>query len=218
VADRFENYTVDSGAPPPNGPILHYIRNGMAVAAQVGPAHMTFLADPGTSWQIDSSFMSSSGDARYLVRAADDENLHGVANRSLVLSVAYQLEYPVSVDVTSGGSVAYASNSTTGTMESGKNGTFFVFPGDVVTLTARPSSLLYVFAGWSGDLTGSAPSQSVTVGESQSIVARFAPNWAFIAAMVTVGANRPPLLPPVCLRGVVGGFDRIRAVTIRDRG
>ena len=182
------NYTVDSGAPPPNGPILHYIRNGMAVAAQVGPAHMTFLADPGTSWQIDSSFMSSSGDARYLVRAADDENLHGVANRSLVLSVAYQLEYPVSVDVTSGGSVAYASNSTTGTMESGKNGTFFVFPGDVVTLTARPSSLLYVFAGWSGDLTGSAPSQSVTVGESQSIVARFAPNWAFIAAMVTVGA------------------------------
>src|SRR5437016_8289158 len=182
------NYTVDSGAPPPNGPILHFIRNGMAVAAQVGPAHMTFLADPGTSWQIDSSFMSSSGDARYLVRAADDENLHGVANRSLVLSVAYQLEYPVSVDVTSGGSVAYASNSTTGTMESGKNGTFFVFPGDVVTLTARPSSLLYVFAGWSGDLTGSAPSQSVTVGESQSIVARFAPNWAFIAAMVTVGA------------------------------
>src|SRR5438309_2324298 len=182
------NYTVDSGAPPPNGPILHYIRNGMAVAAQVGPAHMTFLADPGTSWQIDSSFMSSSGDARYLVRATDDENLHGVANRSLVLSVAYQLEYPVSVDVTPGGSVAYASNSTTGTMESGKNGTFFVFPGDVVTLTARPSSLLYVFAGWSGDLTGSAPSQSVTVGESQSIVARFAPNWAFIAAMVTVGA------------------------------
>ena len=194
------NYTVDSGAPPPNGPILHYIRNGMAVAAQVGPAHMTFLADPGTSWQIDSSFMSSSGDARYLVRAADEENLHGVANRSIVLSVAYQLEYPVSVDVTSGGSVAYASNSTTGIVESGKNGTFFVFPGNVVTLTARPSSLLYVFAGWSGDLTGSAASQSVTVGGSQSIVARFAPNWAFMAAMGTVGAMAGATLAVVLRR------------------
>src|SRR5947208_3962269 len=172
------NYTVDSGAPSPNGPMLHYVRNGTAVAAQVGPTHATFLADPGTSWQIDSSFMSSSGDARYLVRAADEENLHGVANRSMVLSVAYQLEYPVSVDVTSGGSVAYASNSTTGIVESGKNGTFFVFPGNVVTLTARPSSLLYVFAGWSGDLTGSAAAHSRTVGGSQSIVARFAPNWA----------------------------------------
>ena len=194
------NYTVDSGAPSPNGPMLHYVRNGTAVAAQVGPTHATFLADPGTSWQIDSSFMSSSGDARYLVRAADEENLHGVANRSIVLSVAYQLEYPVSVDVTSGGSVAYASNSTTGIVESGKNGTFFVFPGNVVTLTARPSSLLYVFAGWSGDLTGSAASQSVTVGGSQSIVARFAPNWAFMAAMGTVGAMAGATLAVVLRR------------------
>ena len=194
------NYTVDSGAPSPNGPMLHYVRNGTAVAAQVGPTHATFLADPGTSWQIDSSFMSSSGDARYLVRAADEENLHGVANRSIVLSVAYQLEYPVSVDVTSGGSVAYASNSTTGIVESGKNGTFFVFPGNVVTLTARPTSLLYVFAGWSGDLTGSAASQSVTVGGSQSIVARFAPNWAFMAAMGTVGAMAGATLAVVLRR------------------
>ena len=195
------NYAVDSGAPSPNGPMLHYVRNGTAVAAQVGPTHATFLADPGTSWQIDSSFMSSSGDARYLVRAADEENLHGVANRSIVLSVAYQLEYPVSVDVTSGGSVAYASNSTTGIVESGKNGTFFVFPGNVVTLTARPSSLLYVFAGWSGDLTGSAASQSVTVGGSQSIVARFAPNWAFLAAMGTVGAMAAATLAVFLRRG-----------------
>ena len=194
------NYTVDSGAPSPNGPMLHYVRNGTAVAAQVGPTHATFLADPGTSWQIDSSFMSSSGDARYLVRAADEENLHGVANRSIVLSVAYQLEYPVSVDVTSGGTVAYASNSTAGIVESGKNGTFFVFPGNVVTLTARPSSLLYVFAGWSGDLTGSAASQSVTVGGSQSIVARFAPNWAFMAAMGTVGAMAGATLAVVLRR------------------
>src|SRR5437773_2154347 len=195
------NYAVDSGAPSPNGPMLHYVRNGTAVAAQVGPTHATFLADPGTSWQIDSSFMSSSGDARYLVRAADEENLHGVANRSIVLSVAYQLEYPVSVDVTSGGTVAYASNSTAGIVESGKNGTFFVFPGNVVTLTARPSSLLYVFAGWSGDLTGSAPSQSVTVGGSQSIVARFAPNWAFLAAMGTVGAMAAATLAVFLRRG-----------------
>src|SRR5439155_16763261 len=79
-------------------------------------------------------------------------------------------------------------------------GTFFVFPGNVVTLTARPSSLLYVFAGWSGDLTGSAASQSVTVGGSQSIVARFAPNWAFMAAMGTVGAMAGATLAVVLRR------------------
>ena len=183
------NYTVDTGSPPSNGPRLHYVRNGTVVAGQIGPTHTTFLADPGTSWQIDSSFLSPSGDARYLARPSEEEHLHGIANRSSVTSLAYQLQYPVSMDVVSGGgSIAYAFDSTTGTVESGTNATFFVFPGTVVTLTARPSSLLYSFSGWSGDLTGPAATQAVTVGERQSIVALFEPNWALIAAIVTTGA------------------------------
>jgi uncharacterized repeat protein (TIGR02543 family) len=180
------NYTIDFGPMPPNGPKLHFVRNGTPIAAEISATHTTFLADPGTAWQIDSTFTTSSGDARYVARDSEESNLHGTANQSMVHSLAYRVQYPVSVDVSSGGSVSYAFNMTTGTIESGRNGTFFVFPGDTVNVTARPSSVFYVFSGWTGDLAGTVPSGSITVARSQSVVARFVLNWALIAAMSTV--------------------------------
>src|SRR5439155_878230 len=74
-------------------------------------------------------------------------------------------------------------------------------------------SIFWVFTGWTGDLTGSAASNSVAVGQPRSIVARFALNWALITAISTVivivavtatvflvrrkRRARPPPFPPI---------------------
>jgi hypothetical protein len=180
------SYSVDSGAAPAIGPSLHFVRNGTQASAAIGTDPTTFLADPQTAWQVDSSFTAPSGQARYISPASDAPNLNGVADRSLSISFRYKVQYPLAIDVSSGGSVVYTSNSTTRSVASGANEIVYVFAGDSVDLTAVPTSIFWVFTGWTGDLTGSATSNSIAVGQPRSIVARFALNWALIAAICSV--------------------------------
>ncbi len=44
--------------------------------------------------------------------------------------------------------------------------------GEIVTVTATPAAN-WLFAGWSGDLTGSAPSQQLTMSRSRTVTATF---------------------------------------------
>src|SRR5256886_1612857 len=180
------NYSVDSGPVPSRGPMLHFVLNGTPDSTVIGTDSTTFLADPGTAWYIDPSFMTTSGQARYVSQTSDAPNLAGVANRSVSNSFRYQVQYPLTIDATSGGSVAYGSNSTPGIVPSGTKDIVYVFAGRTVNLTARPTSIFWVFAGWTGDLVGTATSQSIAIGQPRSIVARFAMNWALIAAIGTV--------------------------------
>ena len=207
------DYSVDSGAAPAIGPTLHFVRNGTPASVAIGTDPTTFLADPKTAWRVDSSFTTPSGQARYISPPSDAPNLAGVADRSLSNSFRYQVQYPLVIDVSSGGSVIYSSNSTTRTVASGAKELVYVFAGSSVNLTAVPTSIFWVFTGWTGDLTGSAASNSVAVGQPRSIVARFALNWALITAISTViviaavtatvflvrrkRRARPPPFPPI---------------------
>jgi glucose-6-phosphate isomerase len=82
--------------------------------------------------------------------------------------------------------VSYALSGTGRTLQPNTNETFFVARGSVVNLTAQPSSLFYVFSGWTGDLAGTGASGSLTVDQPLSVGARFSLNWSFIAALITI--------------------------------
>src|SRR5207249_391207 len=110
----------------------------------------------------------------------------GVANRSASTSFVYQVQYPLAIDVGTGGSVAYATNSTTHTVAAGTKDVVYVFAGRTVNLTAIPTSVFWAFTGWTGDLAGGAASNAIAVDQPRSIVARFALNWALITAISTV--------------------------------
>src|SRR5206468_1690529 len=86
--------------------------------------------------------------------------------------------YPLAIDVGTGGSVAYATNSTTHTVAAGTKDVVYVFAGRTVNLTAIPTSVFWAFTGWTGDLAGGAASNAIAVDQPRSIVARFALNWA----------------------------------------
>ena len=207
------NYSVDSGLLPAIGPMLHFVRNGTPDSVAIGAEPVTFLADPGTAWRIDSSFTTPSREARYVSRASDAPNLAGVANRSASTSFVYQVQYPLAIDVGTGGSVAYATNSTTHTVAAGTKDVVYVFAGRTVNLTAIPTSIFWAFTAWTGDLAGGAASKAIAVGQPRSIVARFALNWALITAISTViviaavtatvflvrrkRRARPPPFPPI---------------------
>jgi len=207
------NYSVDSGLLPAIGPMLHFVRNGTPDSVAIGAEPVTFLADPGTAWRIDSSFTTPSREARYVSRASDAPNLAGVANRSASTSFVYQVQYPLAIDVGTGGSVAYATNSTTHTVAAGTKDVVYVFAGRTVNLTAIPTSVFWAFTGWTGDLAGGAASNAIAVDQPRSIVARFALNWALITAISTVivipavtatvflvrrkRRARPPPFPPI---------------------
>src|SRR5207302_9686907 len=125
------NYSVDSGLRPAIGPMLHFVRNGTPDSVAIGAEPVTFLADPGTAWRIDSSFMTPSGEVRYVSRASDAPNLAGVANRSASTSFLYQVQSPLTIEVATGGSVAYATNSSTHTLAAGPKGVAYVSAGRV---------------------------------------------------------------------------------------
>jgi hypothetical protein len=180
------SYSLDSTPVPAEGPRLHFVRDGTTSSVAIGTRPTTFLIDPGTAWHVDSNFTTPSSDTRYLARTPEDANQRGVANRSASASLAYLTQYRVMIDAGLDGSISYAFNATGRTLQPNTNETFFVAPGTVVNLTARPSSLLYVFSGWTGDLAGTGASISLTVDQPRSVAARFSLNWGFIAALTTI--------------------------------
>jgi hypothetical protein len=180
------SYSLDSNPVPAEGPKLHFVRDGTPRSVSIGTRPTTFLIDPGTAWNVDSNFATPSADTRYLARTPEDANQRGVANRSASASLAYLTQYRVTIDAGPDGSISYMSNATGRTLQPNTNETFFVPRGTVVNLTAQPSSLFYVFSGWTGDLAGTGASGSLTIDQPRSTGARFSLNWSFIAALTTI--------------------------------
>jgi hypothetical protein len=180
------SYSLDSTPVPAEGPRLHFVRDGTTSSVAIGTRPTTFLIDPGTAWHVDSNFTTPSSDTLYLARTPEDANQHGVANRSASASLAYLTQYRVTIHAGPDGLVSYALSGTGRTLQPNTNETFFVARGSVVNLTAQPSSLFYVFSGWTGDLAGTEASGSLTVDQPLSVAARFSLNWGFIAALTTI--------------------------------
>ncbi len=178
------SFGVQSGGLPPNGPMVHYVADGHAVTAAIGGTPTTLLPDPGTAWNIDSMFTATGGQTRYLALANETANLNGTADHSVSEVLMYAVQYGLSIDVGTGGSVAYGSNSTNGTVAGGTASTIYVFPGSVVRLTARPSSGVWVFSGWAGDIGGVSSSSSITVDGPRAVRATFSLSWTFVASVV----------------------------------
>jgi hypothetical protein len=51
-------------------------------------------------------------------------------------------------------------------------------------LTAKPTSLIYVFGGWSGGIVSNASEISMTVNSPLSLSARYSYNYEFIALVI----------------------------------
>ncbi|HWM50447.1 MAG TPA: hypothetical protein VNO76_03765 [Thermoplasmata archaeon] len=180
------SYSLDSTPVPAEGPRLHFVRDGTTSSVAIGTRPTTFLIDPGTAWHVDSNFTTPSSDTLYLARTPEDASQRGVANRSASASLAYLTQYRVTIHAGPDGLVSYALSGTGRTLQPNTNETFFVARGTVVNLTAQPSSLFYVFSGWTGDLAGTGASGSLTVDQPRSVAARFSLNWGFIAALTTI--------------------------------
>ena len=180
------NYSVQSDSVPPTAPMVHYVADGSTASAAIGTTPTTFLADPGTAWSVDATFTAPSGQARYIALLNETTKLNGTADRSVSETLPYRLQYGLAIDVGLGGTVAYEANATTGTVASGTIGTVYVFPTGVVRLTAAPSSGLWVFSGWDGDISGPSPSMSITVDGPRSVRAYFSLSWTFLALLASV--------------------------------
>ena len=70
----------------------------------------------------------------------------------------------------------------TGTVAKNPDQTTYSF-GDVVTLTATPAAG-WTFAGWSGDLSGSANPQTITINSNKAVTATFIQNGYTLAVNV----------------------------------
>ena len=68
-------------------------------------------------------------------------------------------------------------------------------PGTVVTLTALPAPGSG-FAGWSGDLSGTANPTTLTMSADRSVTASFVPVPTFTLTVATVGGGSVSLSPP----------------------
>jgi hypothetical protein len=180
------SYSLDSDPLPVAGPLLHFIRNGTTSSVAIGARPTTVLVDPGSAWQVDSNFTTPSADTRYFARMPEDANQRGVADRSVSASLTYLTQYRVSIEAGPDGSVSYEFNAKARALQPNTNETFFAARGSVVNLTAQPSSIFYVFSGWTGNLTGAGSSGFFTVDQPRSVAARFSLNWGFIAALTTI--------------------------------
>ncbi len=91
------------------------------------------------------------------------------------------------------GSVEYSYGNLSGTqsgiIQPGTNGTIFVLPNTGVNLTESPSSVLYVFYGWTGYTKANSVSALIDVNIPKSIKASFVLDYADITvfAIVTAG-------------------------------
>ena len=96
--------------------------------------------------------------------------------------------YPGFKIVVSGsGSASYTYPGAAGVVSSGST-TLYVPLGTPVYLSARPSSFLFEFEGWTGTLNGSQPGGSATVSGPSEAEASFGPVLALLAAVFGLAA------------------------------
>ena len=87
------------------------------------------------------------------------------------ITAKYQLKYLVTATSTSGGSVTVSPSSSDG----------YYAPGTTLAITATPTGA-FQFTGWSGDLSGVNPTQTVTVAGQTYVQASFSQPFTLTAA------------------------------------
>lgn len=142
-------------------------------------ASVTLTATAAPGWEFDSWSGDASGStaSTTIVMNADKS----------VTATFTEIDvptYPLTVNIVGQGSVSPAGGE---------------YPeGDVVTLTATPSAG-YLFAGWSGDASGSSSSVSVTMDAAKTVTATFEeepPVDYFTLNVTTSGTEGSVLLNP----------------------
>jgi uncharacterized repeat protein (TIGR02543 family) len=112
-------------------------------------------ATPATGW----SFAGWGGD----LSGSDNPGSLTITGDTSITATFTQDEYTLSIDTVGGGSVTRDPDQTT------------YHYGDVVQLTAEPNTH-WSFSEWSGDLSGSANPQSITMTGDKSVTASFTPD------------------------------------------
>jgi uncharacterized repeat protein (TIGR02543 family) len=137
---------------------IHTVGSGRVITQPVKPTYhygdvVTFTAVPATGW----TFIAWSGD----LTGADAIAIRTITSNTTVTATFILEEYPLTVDTVGNGSVA---------ADPYQAGYHY---GDVVTLTATADPG-WTFAGWSGDLSGSANPATITITGDASVTATFA--------------------------------------------
>ena len=86
----------------------------------------------------------------------------------------------------SNGAVTYAFGSETGIVAAGTSKTVFAGQGTTFLLHASPSSFLYAFSGWSGNVTGNNGTTTVLVETPKSVSASFVLNLPAVGGITAV--------------------------------
>lgn len=86
------------------------------------------------------------------------------------------------VVVTKGGSVSFSYGTIYGTIPGNSSQDIYVPLGSSLEMTATPSSILYVFKGWTGSASKSTPQLRVSASVPVALQAEFGYNYMFFAA------------------------------------
>jgi hypothetical protein len=125
-----------------------------------------------------SSWSSSTGSITF--NKANTASTTATINGPGTITATFtQNEYTLTVTVVGSGSVVKSPNQAT------------YHYGDVVQLTANAASG-WSFSGWSGDLTGSANPDSITIDGNKAVTATFAINTFTITASAGPGGSISP--------------------------
>ena len=95
--------------------------------------------------------------------------------------------YP-GLKITSGdnGAVAYSYGTNTGTVPPGQSVTLYAPIQSKISLSAEPSSLLYVFNGWNPISTGNSGQETLTLESPSTVQASFSLNLVAIGGIAGV--------------------------------
>jgi hypothetical protein len=135
---------------------------------------LTAIADPG--WTFDKWSGNASGSVTETTVTMD-------ANKTVTATFTQDV-YTLTVGVVG-----------SGTVDLDPEGPYYY--GDVVTLTAVPASIYWYFTGWSGDLSGTDGSDTITMYSHQSVTATFT-FQAYVYLPLVVQSwppNNPPYTP-----------------------
>ena len=147
-------------------------------------AGATVAASGNTTWRF--SGWTGSGNGAY----TGSGGLAALTVLGPITEVA-SFDPSLTISAGSGGDVVYSTGTTTDTVPSGQSRTVFIPFGSAVSLSARPSSLVWTFSRWTGDVPSGPSSASITVDRPAEVGAVFEPNWIFVAgapATISVAA------------------------------
>jgi len=130
---------------------------------------VTLTATPAAGW----SFAGWSGD---LTGSTNPQAFTITGNKIVTATFTQQSQYTLAINIVGSGSV-------------GKNPNQAAYnSGDVVTLTATPAAG-WNFTGWSGDLSGSANPQAITITGNKVVTATFTQQSQYTLAINIVGSG-----------------------------